>query len=322
MSDRRSRWFPSAPTKWVSSFQTQLLYEDFHNAVVPYRREPEAYDVSSEGIPSYALEESLTLGEHGRGLDGFVRAIASRLLTRHEAWIEVAFEDDGGRRSAPFRVCEVDGVTRTPAGDLIQSMPAPEELPEWYSRDVEWEREIELDPNRMIHVTLPDAYPGQLLNEVVRGLAAIELEITPPWVMEHWTGQRPDVPPYDVSEAIRTQRLRVAQAALPIGWTGREIFLGSNRELGDYHHYWRELRFLHFRASMRERAEEALRQILALASQRCRFDVRVTAHGIHTPDQVRAVIEAFEVGELAFSTINDVIFENADGAAPQTRRVV
>ena len=36
-SDRRSRSFDAVPTKWTSSEQTDLLYQDFHNQVVPYR---------------------------------------------------------------------------------------------------------------------------------------------------------------------------------------------------------------------------------------------------------------------------------------------
>jgi len=77
--------------------------------------------------------------------------------------------------------------------------------------------------------------------------------------------------------------------------------------------YWRELRFLHFRASMRERAEEALRCVLALASERRGFEGSVTANGLHTPSEVRGFIEEFERGELAFSAVNDIIFEKAEG---------
>ena len=74
---------------WVSSAQTQLLHEDFSNLVVPYRHEPEAYELSTEGIPYYQVTESLALGEHRRGLDDFVRTVTDGLLLNHEVWLEV-----------------------------------------------------------------------------------------------------------------------------------------------------------------------------------------------------------------------------------------
>ena len=86
--------------------------------------------------------------------------------------------------------------------------------------------------------------------------------------MEKMTGQRRNAPAFDSGEATRTQRLRIAQATLPIGWTAREIYYGENRHLGDYYYYWRELRFLHFRSSIRERAEKALQQVLTFAGER------------------------------------------------------
>ena len=63
---------------------------------------------------------------------------------------------------------------------------------DWYrTEDGDWEREVELDAGRMIHVTLPDEYPSELLTQVVRDLSEIDPDLTPPWVMEHWAGQPP-----------------------------------------------------------------------------------------------------------------------------------
>ena len=321
MTSRRSRSFPSEPKMWVWSDQTHLLHQDFNNLIVPHRRDPEAYELSTDGIPPYQVGESLTLGERARQVDGFVRAVASGLLLNHNVWLEVVF-NDGTQNRAPFAVFEVDGVGRGKMGDLVQLRPPRQELPDWFQPVDEWETEIQLDADRMVHVSLPDEYPSHLLAQVVSDLAEVGSPLPPSWVMEGFTGQRRDTPPYDVSEAVRTEHLRIAQAALPIGWTAREIFLASTRQVSDYYHYWRELRFLHFRASIRARAEGALRQVLALASTRCGFTASVTSNGVYTPDEVEGIIREFEVGEISFSDVSDLIFENSSDVHSKQRCIV
>ena len=289
MTDRRSRWFPSSPKMWIASSQTHFLYEDFDTRVVPYRHDPEAYVLSTEGTPRHEVDRALSLKEAFE-LDGFLRAVATRLLTTHEVWLEVSFEEES-REQTPFAVTEVDGVRRTAEGGLVQQLPSSDELPEWYGDNGEWGTVLELDADRMVHVGLPDAYPSEVLARVVTDLAEIEFSPTPPWVIEQWTGSQGDVPPYDAGEASRTHQLRLAQASLPIGWTARELYLGSARAVGDYYHYLRELRFLHFLASMRACAEEALRHVLELAGERCGFKATVTSFGVWTPNEVDALIQ-------------------------------
>ena len=323
MTGRRSRWFPSdaEPKGWISSTETHLLFQDFHNHIVPYRHGPDAYELSTEGIPAHQLAAALSLGDHTWGLDDFLRAVASRLLTHHEVWFEVAFDDEN-RNCTPFQVYEVDGVTRTKEGNLIQELPSLDEFPDWEPGDDEWPSQVELDANRMVEVLLPDAYPSQLLMQVVCDLAEVDTNMIPARVIEQLTGQRQDAPAFDASEAYRTERLRILQAALPIGWTAREIFLDSSRQVSDYYHYWRELRFLHFRAAMRACAEEALRQVLTLASERCGFAASVTAHGLYSPHEVQGLIRKFEAGEFAFSEMHDLIFEKLNNTRSEQRRVL
>ena len=325
MTGRRSRWFPSdaEPRRWISSTETDFLFQDFHNHIVPYRHGPDPYGLSTEGIPAQQVEAALSLGDYAWRLEGFLRAVASRLLTHHEVWLEVTFEDGNGNRT-PFQVCEVDGVRQTEEGNLIQELPSLHELPDWsWDRgDDEWEEEVELDADRMVQVRLPDAYSSHLLMQVVRDLAEVDTNMIPARVIEQLTGQRQDAPAFDASEAYRTERLRILQAALPIGWTAREIFFGSGRQVSDYYHYWRELRFLHFRASMRTRAEEALRQVLTLACERCGFAASVTAHGLYAPHEVQELIRKFEAGEFAFAEMHDLISEKANNKQVEQGRVL
>ena len=319
MTDRRSRWFPSSPAMWIDSVQTRLLYQDLNTRVVPYRHNPDAYVLSAVGAPRYQVDRALSLRNQSR-IDGFLRAAAMRLLTTHEVWFEVSFENER-EELTPFAVMEVDGVRRTREGGLVQQLPDSEELPEWHRDKGEWGVALELDIDRMVHATLPDAYPSEVLMQVVADLAEIGFDLTPPWVMEQWSESQRGGPPYDAAEAARTQQLRLAQAALPIGWTAREFYLGQHRAVSDYYHYLRELRFLHFLASLRSCAEDALRQVLTLAGDRCGFRASVTAFGVHTPDEVNVLIQRFEVGDLPFSAVNDILYGAAKDPQPQQRSV-
>ena len=73
---------------------------------------------------------------------------------------------------------------------------------------------------------------------------------------------------------------------------------------------------------MLTRAEDALRQVLALAGTRCGFTASVTANGIHTPDEIQGFIHKFEVGELSLADVNDIVFDKGNGAHSEQRRVV
>lgn len=309
MTKRRSRPFPSNPEMWVESTEVHLFYQDFSTHIVPFRHRPEAYQLSTEGIPSHLVEGSLLEYDYGRSVSDFIRRVASSLLTRHEVWLEVSFGEANSNHS-PFSIFEVPGVRQTASGGLIQQLPNLDELPSWFSYEESWDREIELDANCMIHVMLPAAYPSKALMQVVLDLAAISPAIVPDFAMQMYSGQRHNIPEFDVNEATRTRRLRTIQAARPVGWTAREIFHWPNSVVSDFYRNLGELRFLHFCSSMRERAEEALLKVLTLAGDRCNFTTSVTANGIHTPKEVEGLIRKFEAGELSFSAVNDIIFEN------------
>ena len=312
MTGRASRWFLHERGLWPQSTQTYLLLQDFNLHVVPHRYDGRAYEVSVQGISSSLVNKALSLRNRGRGADSFVSAVASTLLTEREAWLKVAIKPDA-QDGLPFRPLLVHGVRRAENGHLIQEVPVSESsnYPSNGEPRRQFER-IELDEDRMIHVRLPDKYPGRLLQKIVEDLVEIDSNdnLMPPWVMEQMTGQRKNAPAFDPGEATRTQRLRIAQATLPIGWTAREIYYGANRHLGDYYYYWRELRFLHFRSSIRECAENALHQVLTMARANCGFEAHVTALGLYTPAEVEEIIKEYEAGDIPFSLVTDIISES------------
>lgn len=243
------------------------------------------------------------------------------MLTEQEVWLEVLLKPDGPN-APPFKPLIVYGVERTEKGNLIQKVPV------WDEPNHQWTREttpqlqiIELDDKRMIRVGLPEKYPRQLLMKVAENLMEIDLHepIMAPWIMEGMTGERRDVPAIDVNEANRTKRLRIAQAALPIGWATR--YTAADRHFSGYYYCWRELQFLHFKASMREQAEEALHKVLSMAGAECGFRATVTAHGIFTPMEVEQIIREYEVGKITLSAVSDVIFEKSDSTYSRDRRL-
>ena len=323
MIGRSSHWFIREPEDWVWSPEARLMLEDFDLQVVPYRMDGDAYRLSAQGISLTDVNRSLELGQRGDGVDGFVRTVANDLITYHEVWLEITFGDD--EHGHPFfRVFPVYGVKQESSGRLVQRVPV-RNRPNLPGNDQSNQTvEIELDTERIIGASLPDDYPGILMTEVVNRLveARTSFALLPNWVKEQMAGHRQDAPHYDSEAAIRTERLRIIQAASPIGWTAREIYYGDGRHLGDYYYYWRELWFLHFRSSLRACAEEMLRRVLTLAGSRCGFTTQATAVGLYLPTEVEALISRFEAGEIAFTSINDIIFENADSPFAVERQVV
>ncbi len=314
MTGRTSRWSTHEAEGWLHSTQTSLLLQDFNLHVVPHRDDGDAYELAIQGESSSQVKRALSLWNQGRGADSFVSAVASTLLTDRGAWLEVIVKPDD-RDGLPFRPLLVQGVRRSPTGTLFQEVPVfePSEYPTQEESELQFQK-IELDEERMIHVTLPHKYPKELLWKIATDLVEVAANdnLMPSWVMEQMTGQRNNAPAFDSGEAERTYRLRILQATLPIGWTAREIYYGANRHLGEYYYYWRELQFLHFRSSMRESAEKALQQVLTVAGERCGFEAHVTARGLYTPVEVGEIIKKYEAGDLPFSAATDIIFESAN----------
>ena len=306
MNDRRSSPFGFGFERWSpSSGSERMLYRDFSTRIVPYRSGSDAYAMSAEGMPVPSIEKSLTL--RYEGVDDFVRRTALGLLVGYEAWLEVVVGDGDEREGLPpgFRLFAADGVRRTATGALVQDVLAPEDLPPGYRHEGVWEPEVELDAERMVQVSLPGEYPATMLAQVFGDLAAIGAAAA------------------DIGEFHRTQRLGILQAASPIGWAARDALYGPYGQLGEYYRLWRELKFLHFIASMRASAEEALRRVLAFAGARCGFSASVTAHGVHTPHEVEEVMRGFEADEIPLSEAERIAYESlGDGEQPMPRQVV
>lgn len=323
MDERRSRLLPPRDDGQFSSYYWRMLSEDTYRQAVPYRSGPDAYVLTVEGAQAYDVERALSLSHHESGMDNFVRHIASGLLSQPEVWLEVWFTDSVEPENK-FGVCEVQGVKRKPNGGLAQVLPPASELPDWIVIDERWENEIDLDAARMIRIRTPEAYPADTLRGIMQEVSGMRIAHLPDWVTAQMDGQRTSAPRFDVAEASRTERLRVAQITSPIGWTAREWIFGSgdSRTMSEYYRRWRELQFLHFVASLRERAEDALRQTLTLAGDRCGFVASVVSNDVCTPDEVSEITRLFEDGDLPFEVVDDIILQQAGAADIGRRQVV
>ena len=318
MVTRRSRWFPVQTCRWPESSQTDFLRDDFRLYVVPYRNNQGAYKLSAEGISKRFVGNCLRLDNEQSGVDDFIRSVSARLLDQHEVWLEVAV---GEEESSPFGVYAVDWVRRTASGRLIQELPPPDLWPGWVPVPEGWESEISLDEDLMVRVSLPDTYPSDLLLQVAQDLAEIGPGSFPQWALNDILGESGSTSLFDPKLAHRTERLRVAQAALPIGWVGRERLLRSNPTVGEYYFLRRELQFLLFRSAVRERAEEALCQVLRLAGTLYGFTASVSADVVYSVVQVEEFIRRFEAGGLSLSQARDIVFEIANADSFEQRIV-
>ncbi len=217
----------------------------------------------------------------------------------------------------------VGGVHREPSGRITQKLPTRDELPDWYPEDEAWGKSVELDPCLMVHVSLPESYLNVLIGPVMSELEKIDIFSTPDWALKQAVGQYPGAPRFDHTEAYRIERLRILEVAAPIGWTAREgLLLQSSRPMSYYYYLLRELRFLHFVASMRERVEEALIKVLEIARERFGFTATVTAHGVLSPSDICNHICRFESGSLSFAATRLITSQVGMDTLQYIRRVV
>lgn len=321
MTDRISRPIPSEPSVGLMAGEIFLLRDDFENRIIPYQQRREAYPLTVAGTEQNSVLRSLSLDPGDWRPEDFIRAIASRLLTELEVWIEVVPNPNQGGDVA-FHLFPVAQVRRTSSGSLVQILPVRTELPAGYPDDEAWGQSVELDSDRMVHVSLPSEYPKRLLQQVFVELSEIVSAIAPPWALQQMAGQRPDAPRFDVAQAERIERQRILQVASPIGWTARESYRSQPWRITCYNYLFRELRFLHFVASVRERAETALREVLDIAEGPCGFTASVTAHGIYTPEEIWNFIEDFLMGNLPFKRAREIIYQEVSDSAPIQSRTI
>ena len=324
VTNRRSYPVPPKPTAWDShsiSCMLQWLYQDVSNRVIPNWSQNTPYEISTQAFPEYEVERGLDMGQYAQGVEDFILGVTLHLLMNHEVWIEVA--SDSGEGDEPrFRVHEANRVERDKGGRLIQHIPHQSEMPAWVQSDRPWPPVVELDPAQMVHVQLPSAYPSELLLTIMVELAGIEPLLPPSWVHQTVDGTMPNISIYSVNEAHWQSRLLALMVSQPIGWTAREGLRGPGRRLNDYYYTLREMRFVHFIAALRERAEHALRQVLSIAGDVCGFDASVTAFGVYTPNEVLDLIERFQQGEITLADSLDIVFQRDTDVNPLQRRVV
>ena len=321
MTSRLSLPMPIASSTGVPNTVTYMLHDDVRTRVVPYGPQGQVYTVDGASSLGGGFLDALQLNGGDGDIDDFVRTVGFWLFDEHELWIEV-FAQEESEGEVPFAVAPVSNVVLDRNGRAIQELPPREALPEWAQPDDRWGKRIELDRARLVRVTLPGDYADRRLARVKRDLAAIPLVTSPDWIMEREAGKSPGGPAFDVREAARTDRLAVLQAACPIGWSGREMLLSTDRNINDFYLNLRELCFLHFLVSLRAEAETALRGVLAVASNLFGFKVEVTAHDLCTPADISRYIRQFEEGELSFSLVAEIIYQKPGLARVKRRRVV
>ena len=300
MAKRLSRPIPLVPIVSTSTLEIHMLRDDFNSRVVPYRLNREGYCLVVNGKPLDLIDRSLALDGYNRGIEHTVRTIASILFLYQEAWIEVV-PKSGDKNDTLFVLFLVAGVKTDSSGGLTQELPPYAELTNWYPDDAAWEKPVVLDEDRMVHISLPKSYPRHTLTQIFDELSEFDFQVAPEWALQNMFGQLPEAPHFDLEEKNRIERQLVFQVSTPIGWNAREIFRYPPLLVNDYYYLLRELRFSHFTASMRERAEVCLQDVLNVAGQLCGFTASITPLQLYTPGEIGEFIKKFKSGDLSFA---------------------
>lgn len=320
MTERLSLPLHSKPFVPLFAREIQMLRDDFRNRIVPHRQNREAYVLSANSVRSYIVDKSLALDWHNIGVEHFIRTVGTLLLTEQEAWIEIVANsrEDSDKL---FHIFPVAGVRRNSSGMLIQELSQSVTLPDWYPGDKTLRDSVELDPSRMVYVPLPEEYPRHLIKHILTELAEIVSPL-PDWTLERMVGQLPNAPRLDYAEAFRMEKHRVLQITSPIGWAARENYGPQPWEITYYYYLLRELRFLYFVSTMRRSTETALRRVLDIAGELCGFTASVTSYGIYTPEEVCSFIGKFKSGDLTFTAVKEVIYQEfSDSSEVQQRSI-
>ena len=311
MTKHLSRPIPSEPIVSPLAREISMLRDDFNDRIVPYRQNRRAYNISVTGKRPDQVNRSLALNRHNSGIENFIRTITSTLLLHQDVWIEIV-PNSNRESDILFSLFIVAGINRDSSGTLIQELPPHSTLPEGYPEDESWGQSVILDETRMVHISLPISYPGQVLKQVLIDLTEVNSALEPEWAFQQMIGQLSNAPRYDISEADRIKRLRILQVSSPIGWNAREDYRYQPWQINYYYYLLRELRFLHFVSSMRERAEIGLRDILEIAGQLCGFTASFISHGIYTPQEISNFIEEFKSGDLSFKDVRRIRSQEVD----------
>ena len=305
---------------WGYAPYLNMLYEDYQAQLVPIAKSP-VYDLAVAWTDVNSVLDSLSLEENHRGVDSFLKDVGMRLLLRGEVWLYMLFGQEHEGRGH-FMVFEITGVRPGRNGTLVQMPPDVNHVPEYLSSRNSWAHASELDLSRVIRVTLPDAYPFPVLSKVVGQLSRMHFPETPKWASDEAAGQGRDNPRYDVQEAYRTFQIFLSQVVREIGWTAREEFMETYTCTNQYYWSVRNLIFQHFLASMRERAEVAVSQVLSIAGSRCGFAATVSAHGAYTAAEIEQLIHQFKEGGISFSDAASIQYSWCDRFKPKVRRVL
>ena len=314
------RFLAPVVADWTSAHLLNMLYRDYRLQFVPYPEGYSPYELTVDWSSAQVVANSLTLRNRHRGVADFIRDVGEILLFRHEVWLYLMFGQEH-KGQGPFLVFEITGVERKPNGTFVQTPLQSDNIPNHLPWQDSWNHETELDVSRLVHVTLPDAYPSKILSQLVSNLSSMDFIGQPAWVMEHAAGQGGDNVCFDVREADRIKHLRYLQVARAIGWTAREENLAPNTYTSVYYRGLRNFRFMHFLASMRECAERAMCKILTVAGGRCGFAASVASRGVYTTREIEKLRKIFVNGRMEFSEVSKIRFGRSEMYRPDVRNL-
>ncbi len=289
----------------VEGYYTYLLYQDLDN-VFPYdfgrdtssrvqvvgtdaeRAEPLIADALSER-PFPSLND---------GLRKFVSSTAQYLVFGGPCTYEIDYLYRAGAESDDQPVAF--GLELIQPGTLaaLDGAPIQYVLPTISkTRDATGLSYVTLDLSTLVTFTLPPELAGPVRTMVEFLLTANreqqkEFQLTRQSLTE--------TTPYNFSAHLREKGKLFAEVTQPIGWNVRDLFKDDQLEPFSV---WRQIRFLEFKVTVRDRIIEQLNTLMGQVGERMGFSAKLEVGGVPTLDDVRIAKEDFESGRRGLSDL-------------------
>jgi len=293
----------SAPEGQISG----LLSEDL-KFVIPYENDSVAsLNLSPLGdhqAPNSQMIAEALSGERRatphNAIETFIRQMAPRLVFSKEVWVELEYIydnqfDDTTPRAFFIRMIPPGTVEVKRNGVPIQYVPS-DRTP---LTDKKGRSYVELERSNLFAFTLSDEL-SKSTKPVTDFLRISEREQEDAREMELLSQAASGDTTLDLSEHLKQKGDIVNRAMSPIGWDVRRLYSGNQLESFQS---WRQLKFLRFKVTLRNRILADLNALINQAGQDFGFQANIELSGLPTVLEVDAAMSDFENGRKSASAV-------------------
>jgi hypothetical protein len=293
-------YFPANQPRLLPHPERHMVTEDIYHAIMPtghYGSGNNVYRVSvtpsSERVAA-CLEVALTSDERAYDLASAVSTFVTRAVTvilyDQEALFEVVFDKDANPRAfwlAPFPF----GKVKTSRTVVRQMVPA----------EIQRERRlkhgyVEIPKGDVVRFSFPASLGGkQGVAKLLTGLERLRGLV--PQFAESAYGRLGEVG-VDSTAYYHLRQCAIGQVTARLGWPGRWLMDEKTTEI---YSLFRQLKFRHSLALIREHVLEELNRAIGPALRRVGLEGQLVVSGLTTSQEAEARVKALLDGSLTFA---------------------